>query len=32
MKGPIGIIISLLVAGWSSIAASNFIEGLMRHT
>jgi hypothetical protein len=32
MKGPLGIILSLVVAGWSSYAASNFIEGIMKQT
>lgn len=32
MKGPIGITLSLAVSGWSSLAASNFIEALMRQT
>jgi hypothetical protein len=32
MKSPLGMILGLLVSGWSSIAASNFIEVLMRHT
>lgn len=32
MKGPVGIILSLAVSGWSSLAASNFIEALMKQT
>jgi hypothetical protein len=32
MKGPIGIGVSLGVSGWSSFAASTFIEGLMKQT
>jgi hypothetical protein len=32
MKGPIGIIMCFVLTGWSSFAASNFIEGLMKQT
>lgn len=32
LKGNIGIIISLAVSGWASLAASNIIESLMRQT
>jgi hypothetical protein len=32
MKGTLGITLSFLVSGWSSFAASNFIEGLMKQT
>jgi hypothetical protein len=32
MKGSLGLMLSLMVSLWSSVAASNFIEGLMRHT
>lgn len=32
LKSNIGIIISLTVSGWASLAASNIIESLMRQT
>ena len=32
LKGNMGIIISLAVSGWASLAASNIIESLMRQT
>jgi hypothetical protein len=32
MKGPIGIVLSFVVSGWSLNAASNFISGLMKQT
>jgi hypothetical protein len=30
MKGGLGIIFSLAISAWSSLAASNFIEALMK--
>lgn len=32
MKGTAGILLSLGVAGWSSLAASNFVEAMMKQT
>lgn len=32
MKGPAGIIMCLAISCWSSLAASNFIEALMKQT
>lgn len=32
LKGTGGILLSLAVSGWASLAASNFIEALMRQT
>lgn len=32
LKGAVGILLSLAVAGWSSLAASNFVEALMKQT
>lgn len=32
MKGPAGIILCLTISCWSSLAASNFIEALMKQT
>lgn len=32
LKGAIGILLSLAIAGWSSLAASNFVEALMKQT
>ena len=32
MKGTAGIILSLGISGWSSLAASNFVEDMMKQT
>lgn len=32
MKGTAGIILSLGISGWSSLAASNFVEAMMKQT
>lgn len=32
MKGTGGILLSLAVSGWSSLAASNFVEAQMKQT
>jgi len=32
MKGTAGILLSLGISGWSSLAASNFVEAMMKQT